>query len=108
MIWKYAYSNTGPTLSFEGTDYVSKRGLLDLLERNTQNQDIRYPIIFLKGKDIEVAISHGEQYGEEHYSFVNGQHLQWAAATNGTPGRCCQGCESTSKKTTKRPISARG
>ncbi len=74
MTWNYAFLNTGLCLNFQGTDYVSKRGLLDLLERNTQNQDIRYPIIFLKDTDIEVAITHGEQYGEEHYSFVNGQH----------------------------------
>ena len=74
MIWNYAFLNTGLTLVFEGTEYQSKRGLLDLLERNTQSQEIRYPIIFLKDTDIEVAFTHGDQYGEEHYSFVNGQH----------------------------------
>lgn len=74
MIWNYAYLNAGLKLVFNGTPYLSKRGLLDLLERKTQAQDIRYPIIHLKAHDIEVAITHGEQYGEEHYSFVNGQH----------------------------------
>ncbi|SMF29281.1 DNA topoisomerase IV subunit B [Pseudobacteriovorax antillogorgiicola] len=74
MIWNYAYLNAGLRLVFNGTKYVSQRGLLDLLERKTQSQDIRYPIIHLKGHDIEVAVTHGEQYGEEHYSFVNGQH----------------------------------
>lgn len=74
MVWNYAFLNTGLTLVFEGTSYQSKRGLLDLLERNTQSQEIRYPIMFLKDTDIEVAFTHGDQYGEEHYSFVNGQH----------------------------------
>ncbi|NRA63784.1 MAG: type IIA DNA topoisomerase subunit B [Pseudobacteriovorax sp.] len=74
MVWNYVFLNTGLTIHFQDTDYQSKRGLLDLLERNTQSQDIRYPVIFLKDHDIEVAFTHGDQYGEEHYSFVNGQH----------------------------------
>ncbi len=74
QIWNYAYLNAGLTLELNGKSYVSKNGLLDLLTRKTENQDIRYPIIHLKGDDIEVAITHGNSYGEEYYSFVNGQH----------------------------------
>jgi topoisomerase-4 subunit B len=54
--------------------YVSKNGLLDLLERKTNADEIRYPIIHLKGNDIELAVTHSGDYGEEIYSFVNGQH----------------------------------
>jgi topoisomerase-4 subunit B len=74
MIWNYAYLNSGLSLHLNGKEYLSKRGLLDLLENRTANQEIRYPIIYLSGDDIELSITHGEQYGEEHYSFVNGQH----------------------------------
>lgn len=74
MVWNYAYLNAGLQLFLNGKVFVSKRGLLDLLENRTENQDIRYPIIYLSGPDIELAITHGEHYGEEHYSFVNGQH----------------------------------
>ncbi|MFW7378871.1 MAG: DNA topoisomerase IV subunit B [Oligoflexus sp.] len=74
MIWNYAYLNAGLKLYLNEKEYLSKRGLLDLLEDRTATQEIKYPIIYLSGKDIEVAITHGEQYGEEHYSFVNGQH----------------------------------
>ncbi len=73
QIWNYAYLNAGLTLVVNGQKYVSKNGLLDLLERKTDPETIRYPIIHLKGPDIEVALTHGESYGEEHYSFVNGQ-----------------------------------
>ncbi len=74
QIWNYAYLNAGLILEFNGQKYVSKNGLLDLLERKTDPETIRYPIIHLKGADIEVALTHGESYGEEHYSFVNGQY----------------------------------
>ena len=74
MLWNYAYLNSGLSLFLNGKEFLSKRGLLDLLENRTANQDIRYPIIYLKGDDIELSITHGEHYGEEHYSFVNGQH----------------------------------
>ncbi len=74
MIWNYAYLNAGLTLVFNGKEYVSKNGLLDLLSNKTRPEDIRYQPIHLKGPDIEVAFTHGNQYGEEHYSFVNGQH----------------------------------
>ena len=73
MLWNYAYLNTGLTLSLNGRKYHSK-GLYDLLEKKTANIDIRYPIMHLQGEDIEVAFTHAEHYGEEHYSFVNGQH----------------------------------
>ena len=74
MIWNYAYLNSGLTIEFNGEHYESKNGLLDLLQRHTGSQELRYPIIHLKGHDIEVALTHGNQYGEEYYSFVNGQH----------------------------------
>jgi topoisomerase-4 subunit B len=61
-------------ITFNGKSYVSKNGLLDLLERKTNADEIRYPIIHLKGDDIELAITHNNDYGEDIYSFVNGQH----------------------------------
>src|SRR5690606_39194532 len=60
--------------NFNGQKFVSENGLKDLLERNIDTESMRYPIIHLKGEDIEVALTHGQQYGEEYYSFVNGQH----------------------------------
>lgn len=74
MIWNYVFLNSGLTISFNGKKFFSERGLYDLLVRNTDVETIRYPIIHLKGDDIEVAMTHGQQYGEEYYSFVNGQH----------------------------------
>lgn len=74
QIWNYTYLNAGLTINFNGEKYHSKNGLLDLLKRKTNEEDLRYPIIHLKSEDIEVAISHENQYGEEYYSFVNGQH----------------------------------
>lgn len=74
MIWNYAFLNPGLEIVFNGQTYLSKNGLLDLLERNTGGEEIRYPIIHLKGEDVEIAFTHGNQYGEEHYTFVNGQH----------------------------------
>ncbi|HET9058195.1 MAG TPA: DNA topoisomerase IV subunit B [Chitinophagaceae bacterium] len=73
QFWNYCYLNAGLIINFNGKKYVSKNGLLDLLQRKTNADDIRYPIIHLKGDDIEVAITHENQYGEEYYSFVNGQ-----------------------------------
>ncbi len=73
MLWNYAYLNTGLTLVFNGEEFTSKNGLLDLLNENISCEPL-YPIAHLKGDDIEVAFTHGEQYGEEYYSFVNGQH----------------------------------
>lgn len=74
QIWNYAFLNAGLTLNVNGTKYFSKDGLLDLLQRKSNADAIRYPIIHLKGNDIEVAFTHEEQYGEEYYSFVNGQY----------------------------------
>ena len=68
------FLNAGLTINFNGQKYVSKNGLLDLLKRKTNAEELRYPIIHLKGEDIEVAMTHGNHYGEEYYSFVNGQH----------------------------------
>ncbi len=73
MLWNYAYLNTGLTLSLNGKLFKSENGLKDLLENNLSGE-ILYPIIHLKGEDIEVAITHGTHYGEEYFSFVNGQH----------------------------------
>jgi topoisomerase-4 subunit B len=74
MLWNYAYLNSGLTIHYNDKKFYSKDGLLDLLKRKTNEEHIRYPIIHLKGEDIEVAITHENQYGEEYYSFVNGQH----------------------------------
>jgi topoisomerase-4 subunit B len=73
MLWNYAYLNTGLTIYFNGNKFVSERGLFDLLNQNLSGE-ILYPIIHLKGEDIELAFTHGSHYGEEYYSFVNGQH----------------------------------
>lgn len=74
QIWNYCYLNAGLVLQYNNKRYHSKNGLLDLLERKTNVEDIRYPIIHLKGKDVEIAVTHSGDYGEEIYSFVNGQH----------------------------------
>lgn len=74
LLWNYAYLNAGLVINFNGRKYLSKNGLLDLLQRKTNEDELRYPIIHLKGEDIEVAISHNNDYGEELFSFVNGQY----------------------------------
>ncbi|MDX2195511.1 MAG: DNA topoisomerase IV subunit B [Cytophagales bacterium] len=74
LIWNYAYLNAGLTLTLNGKKYHSENGLLDLLTSKTDVENIRYPIIHLKDKDIEVALTHADQYGEEYYSYVNGQY----------------------------------
>jgi len=74
MIWNYVFLNAGLTINFNGQKFFSERGLYDLLARNTDAEANRYSIIHLKGEDIEIAMTHGQQYGEEYYSFVNGQH----------------------------------
>ncbi len=73
LLRNYTYLNTGLAIVFNGVRMVSKNGLKDLLENNLTQTPL-YPIIHLKGQDIEVAITHANQYGEEYYSFVNGQH----------------------------------
>lgn len=74
MIWNYCYLNAGLTINFNGQKYFSQNGLLDLLKSKSDAETLRYPIIHLKGDDIELAMTHGNQYGEEYYSFVNGQY----------------------------------
>ena len=75
MIKNYVYLNTGLTIIFNGEKYYSENGLKDLLEENISEDDMLYPIIHLKGEDIEVALTHSKtQYSEEYHSFVNGQH----------------------------------
>jgi topoisomerase-4 subunit B len=74
LMWNYAFLNAGLTIQFNGKKFFSKDGLLDLLRQKTDPEEMRYPIIHFKGPDIEVAMTHGNQYGEEYYSFVNGQH----------------------------------
>ncbi len=74
LIWNYVFLNSGLTISLNGHKYFAENGLFDLLSRKVQQDSIRYPIIHLKGEDIELAITHANQYGEEYYSFVNGQY----------------------------------
>ena len=74
QLWNYCYLNAGLSILFNEKKYVSKNGLLDLLERKTNPDELRYPIIHLKGEDIEVALSHNNDYGEDIFSFVNGQY----------------------------------
>jgi topoisomerase IV subunit B len=73
QLWNYCYLNAGLTIHFNDKKYISKNGLLDLLERKTNPDELRYPIMHLKGEDIEIAISHNNDYGEDIFSFVNGQ-----------------------------------
>ena len=73
LLKNYVFLNTGLTISFNDKKFLSKNGLVDLLNENLTDE-VLYPIIHLHGEDIEVAITHTNQYGEEHYSFVNGQH----------------------------------
>lgn len=74
LMWNYAFLNAGLTINYNGQKFFSKDGLLDLLKQKSDAEDLRYPIIHFKGDDIEVALTHGGQYGEEYYSFVNGQN----------------------------------
>ena len=75
MIKNYVYLNTGLTIVFNGEKYHSENGLKDLLEENSNAEDLAYPIIHLRAEDIELAMTHSKtQYSEEYHSFVNGQH----------------------------------
>ena len=74
QIWNYCFLNAGLKIVLNGKSFISRNGLLDLLQRKTNEDEIRYPIIHLKGEDIEVAMTHNNDYGEDIYSFVNGQH----------------------------------
>ena len=73
MMWNYCYLNRGLAMYFNGEKFQSKEGLKDLLDNNMDGDPL-YPIIHLEGEDIEVAFTHGRTYGEDYYSFVNGQH----------------------------------
>jgi topoisomerase-4 subunit B len=74
MVWNYVFLNTGLTVNFNNQKYFSERGLYDLLSKFNKPEEIRYPIIHMIGPDIEIAMTHGQQYGEDYHSFVNGQH----------------------------------
>ena len=74
QVWNYCFLNAGLQIHFNNRNYISKNGLLDLLTRKTNPDNLRYPIIHLKGNDIEIALTHTGDYGEDIYSFVNGQH----------------------------------
>src|SRR5690554_6771022 len=73
MVKNYTFLNAGLTIEYNGQRFYSRNGLRDLLEENIDDEPI-YPIIHLKGEDIEIAVTHGNRYGEDYYSFVNGQH----------------------------------
>lgn len=73
MLKYYVYLNSGLVVNFNGNKFFSKNGLADLLEENMSKEGL-YPLVHLKGDDIEVAFTHGMQYGEDYHSFVNGQH----------------------------------
>ena len=74
MVQNYTYLNTGLTFVYNGQRYSSQRGLYDLLAKKKDVDNLRYPIVHLVSEDIEIALSHSNQYGEEYYSFVNGQY----------------------------------
>jgi topoisomerase-4 subunit B len=74
QLWNYAYLNSGLKLLFNGKTFASNNGLLDLLTRKIGEDAVEYPVIFLKGADIEIAMTHGRHYGEQYHTFVNGQN----------------------------------
>ncbi len=74
QLWNYCFLNAGLVINYNGKKFISKNGLLDLLHRYSNEDELRYPVIHLKGEDIEVALSHNNEYGEDIYSFVNGQY----------------------------------
>src|SRR5580704_8967252 len=73
QFWNYCYLNAGLVINYNDKKYISKNGLLDLLKRRTNEDELQYPIIHLNGDDIEIALTHNNDYGEEIFSFVNGQ-----------------------------------
>ena len=74
QLWNYAYLNAGLKIQYNGKTFTSKNGLLDLLNRKIGEESIEYPVIHLRGEDIEIAFTHGKHYGEHYHSFVNGQN----------------------------------
>ena len=73
MLWNYAYLNRGLTIVYNGKKFKSENGLKDLLSNKLDGESM-YPIVHLSDKDIEIAFTHNDSYGEDYYSFVNGQH----------------------------------
>ena len=93
LMWNYAFLNAGLTINCNGKKFYSKDGLLDLLRQKVNAEEMCYPIAQFKGKDIEVGLTHGNQYGEEYYSFVNGQNTtQGGTHLAAFQGRCCKRC----------------
>ncbi len=74
QLWNYAFLNAGLKINLNGKTLYSKNGLLDLLNKKTANDEKRYDIIHISGDDIEVAMTHGDHYGEQYHTFVNGQN----------------------------------
>lgn len=74
MLWNYAYLNSGLKINFNGKTFVSKNGLADMIAGRTNPEELIYEPIHLTGDDIEIVLTHGHQYGEQYYSFVNGQN----------------------------------
>ena len=74
QLWNYAYLNSGLKLNFNGKTFASNNGLLDLLNRKIGEDTVEYPVVYLKGADIEIAMTHGRHYGEQYHTFVNGQN----------------------------------
>lgn len=74
MLWNYAYLNTGLKIRFNGKEFFSANGLLDMLQHKVNSENLRYPIVHFKDKDIELAFTHENHYGEDYYTFVNGQN----------------------------------
>jgi len=94
LIWNYVYLNAGLTIMMNGKRYYSKRGLYDLVTERGKGDEFRYPIIHLKDDDIEIAMTHNNQYGEQYYSFVNGQYTTQGgthqAAFREAVVKCCR------------------
>lgn len=80
MLRNYTYLNTGLTIMYNGRRILSRHGLKDLLIDNMTEEPL-YPIVHMRGEDIEIAFTHTKQYGEEYHSFVNGQHTTQGGAT---------------------------
>ena len=101
MLKYYVYLNPGLSIIFNGEKFKSENGLKDLIEDNNNTEDFLYPIIHLKGNDIELAITHNKkQYSEEYYSFVNGQHT----TQGGTHlSSCREGIVKTLREFYKKP-----
>lgn len=74
QLWNYAYLNAGLKIIFNGQEFSSKNGLKDLIDKKIDEESMQYPTIHLKNEDIEIAFTHSSKYGEEYYSFVNGQY----------------------------------